>query len=214
MKRIDVKDVTVIRKDKILCTHVNFSINENDYVALMGANGSGKTTLLRVILGVIQPFTGQILVEGEKNFDNDKTGIIHQHDSLSDYLTVKQYMKLECKLAHADKNYCEYLAEYMKLTEWMNKDIAKLSYGTKRKLSLWKALIKKPELLLMDEPTTGLDENIKEQVWDILLELKKKGTTAIIATNSEEEAIRLCNRLLYLENQTIKEKSLLTLRDK
>lgn len=205
MERIEVKNLTISRNNKIICDNASFVMEANSIIGFMGANGAGKTTLLRVLLGIIQPDKGAIFVDGVqiRGFDEEKTGIIHQYDNLSDYLTVKQYMKLEQKFVYGDKNYCEYLAKRLKLAEWMNKEIGKLSYGTKRKLSIWKALIKKPELLVMDEPTNGLDEAMKEQVWELLRDLQRNGIIALIATNSHEEASQICDQIFYLEKQKL-----------
>ncbi|WP_033165360.1 ATP-binding cassette domain-containing protein [Clostridium sp. KNHs205] len=209
MERIEVKNLTISRGNKRICNDASFVMQANSIVGFMGANGAGKTTLLRVLLGVIEPDKGVIFVDGKqrRGFDEEKTGIIHQYDNLSDYLTVKQYMKLEQKLVRGDKNYCKYLEERLKLTEWMNKEIGKLSYGTKRKLSIWKALIRKPELLVMDEPTNGLDEAMKEQVWELLKDLQRSGIIALVATNSDEEASRICDRIFYIEKQKLVEKT-------
>lgn len=208
MKRIEVKNLTIRRNEKMICNDASFVIEANTIVGLMGENGAGKTTLLRVLLGVIEPDKGVVLVDGtqKKGFDDEKIGVIHQYDNLSDYLTVKQYMKLEQKLARGDKNFGECLARQLKLIEWMNKEIGKLSYGTKRKLSIWKALIRKPELLVMDEPTNGLDMEMKEQIWKILKDMQRNESIVIIATNSDEEASRICNRIFCIENQRLVEK--------
>lgn len=208
MERIEVKDLTISRNNKIICDAISFVIEANSAVGFMGANGSGKTTLLRTLLGVIEPDKGAILVDGKRirGFDDEKTGVIHQYDNLSDYLTVKQYMKLEQKVARVDKNYCEWLGSQLKLMECLNKEIKKLSYGTKRKLSIWKALIRKPELLVVDEPTNGLDMDMKEQVWEILKQMQKNGSIVMIATNSNEEAARICDRIFCIEKQKLVEK--------
>ena len=115
-------------------------------------------------------------------------------------------MKLEQKVARVDKNYCEWLGSQLKLMECLNKEIKKLSYGTKRKLSIWKALIRKPELLVVDEPTNGLDMDMKEQVWEILKQMQKNGSIVMIATNSNEEATRICDRIFCIEKQKLVEK--------
>lgn len=209
MENIEVKNLTISRNNKMIFDNASFVMEANSIVGFMGANGTGKTTLLRVLLGVIEPDAGVIFVDGKqrRGFDDEKTGVIHQYDNLSDYLTVKQYMKLEQKLAGGDKNYCEYLAGRLKLIEWMDKEIGKLSYGTKRKLSIWKALIRKPELLVMDEPTNGLDMEMKEQVWKILKDMQRNENIVIIATNSHEEASRICDRIFCIERQKLVEKT-------
>lgn len=209
MENIEVKNLTISRNNKIIFDDASFAMEANSIVGFMGANGTGKTTLLRVLLGVIEPDKGAIFVDGKqrRGFYDEKTGVIHQYDNPSDYLTVKQYMKLEQKLVRGNKNYCEYLARRLKLIEWMNKEIGKLSYGTRRKLSIWKALIRRPELLVMDEPTNGLDMEMKEQVWKILKDMQRNGNIVIIATNSHEEASRICDRIFCIERQKLVEKT-------
>jgi ABC-type multidrug transport system ATPase subunit len=189
--------------DHFAIDDVSFALREGDFLSLLGRNGAGKTTLLRLISGLMWPDLSEYL------------GVVHQHSSLPDFLTVANYLKLESKMRRASPETVDRAVELAALKSFLKVRIRDLSQGTKRKVAIVKAIMHRPRILLLDEPTAGLDPVVREEVFEMLLALKRERVSAVFATNDLYEAERLCERVLFIEQgRLIDDASIEQLRSK
>ncbi len=191
---------------------ISFNVERGEFFGLLGPNGAGKTSAIRMIYGFSPVTTGEMYVFG-KNIKNDwrdiraRLGVCQQNDTLDPDLTVEQNLLIHARYYEMDKNRARQRAEEMlNFFALKNKRRAKvldLSGGLARRLQLARTLMAEPELLILDEPTTGLDPQSRHQVWDRLVELKKRGLTLLLTTHYMDEAEVLCDRLLIMDHGKI-----------
>ncbi len=215
MKPIIVAKSLVKRYDGLTAVDsIDFEIAEGELFGFLGPNGAGKTTTMKMIYCFVPPTSGLLEVAG---YDVTKRprkiksllGVVPQEDSLDPDLTVignlitySRYYEVPRKIA-ADR--ADSLLEMMSLSEKRDVIIDALSGGMKRRLLLARGLINAPRILILDEPTTGLDPQARHLVWSKLRELKDSGITIILTTHYMEEAARLCDRLVMMNNGRILE---------
>jgi ABC-2 type transport system ATP-binding protein len=184
---------------------LSLHINDGEYVALLGPNGAGKTTLVEMIEGLQQPDSGQITIDG-KNWQHDAKrirrmmGISLQETKFPDKMTVRETLNLFGSFYGLNKERSMEMLDKVNLKEKKDTYVVNLSGGQRQKMALGVALLNEPQLLLLDEPTTGLDPNARREIWDILLTLKQRQrTTLIMTTHYMEEAASLCDRILIMD---------------
>jgi len=200
---IQVKNVTKIFKDLTAVNDLSIEINKGEYVALLGPNGAGKTTLVEMIEGIQFPTQGEILIKG-KNWKGNETehrkilGLSFQETQFMDKVTVEETLSLFGSFYGLDSKRTKEILELTNLEEKKKAYVSNLSGGQRQRLALGVALLNEPEILLLDEPTTGLDPKARRDIWDILSHLRKKGTTLILTTHYMEEAEYLCDRILIM----------------
>jgi lipooligosaccharide transport system ATP-binding protein len=191
---------------------VGFEVRRGKCFGFLGPNGAGKTTTMKMIYGAVIPTSGELDVAGldvrrsEREIKR-RIGVVPQENNLDDELKVKEnllvygrYYDLPRKLAlqRADE-----LLDFVQLTEKANSRVEQLSGGMKRRLLIARALINDPEIVVLDEPTTGLDPQARHLVWDRLRALTSEGKTLLLTTHYMEEAARLCDRLVIMEGGLI-----------
>ncbi len=191
--------------------NVNFEIKENEIIGLLGPNGSGKTTTIGMILGLLKPTSGEVLINGLKMEENP-TGILQKINFISPYielpkkLTVKQNLIVYGKL-YSVKNLnqkIDYLVEKLRLENLLNRVTGELSSGQKNRISLAKAIINDPCVLLLDEPTASLDPEIGDFVRTFLENYKKeKKVSILLASHNMDEVTRLCSSIMMMKNGLI-----------
>jgi len=185
---------------------ISLSVFGGECYGLLGPNGAGKTTLMKIIYGKAKYFTSfdELSVFGYNPLKEDLkikclTGIIPQEDNLDEELSVFENLYIYSKYFGIPKKESEKrieeLLEFMDLKEKRNVKIRQLSGGMKRRLTIARALINKPQLLILDEPTTGLDPQVRHHIWDKIRKLKSEGVTILLTTHYMEEAYQLCNRI-------------------
>ncbi len=192
---------------------VSFSIRLGECFGFLGANGAGKTTLMSMIYGFIFPTSGEIEVLGKKLTKNNlseikrKIGVVPQDNNLDPDLSVlenlivySRYFDIAKKKALEISNN---LLKFVNLHEWTNVNVRKLSGGMKRKLVFIRGLVNDPELLILDEPTTGLDPRSRKQIWELIESLKHSGKTIILTTHYMEEAEKLCDKIAMMNRGKI-----------
>ena len=194
-------------KDLIAVDGVTESIGEGEYVALLGPNGAGKTTLVEMIEGIQSPDEGEISILGLNWKHNEKEirnllGFSLQETKFIDKLTVVETMNLFTSFYSTPGN-SNSILDLVGLSTKKNSYVEHLSGGQRQKLALGIALINHPKILILDEPTTGLDPGARREIWNILIELKKKSTTLILTTHYMEEAEQLCDRIVFLDKGKI-----------
>ncbi len=208
---IEVLNLSKSYKSKKAVKNINFKINENEIVGLLGPNGCGKTTTIAMILGLLKPSGGKVLVNG-MNIENHRISLLHKMNFISPYielpkkLTVKQNLIVYGKL-YSVKNLndkIDFLASKLKLNEFLNKMTGELSSGQKNRASLAKALINDPTVLLLDEPTASLDPETGDFIRTFLENYKKeKKISVLLASHNMSEVKRLCNSVLMMKDGII-----------
>ena len=190
---------------------INFTVNENEIIGLLGPNGCGKTTTIAMILGLLKPSSGQVLING-MDIENHRISLLHKMNFISPYielpkkLTVKQNLIVYGKL-YSVKNLNErinFLANKLRLENFLNNVTGELSSGQKNRVSLAKALINDPTVLLLDEPTASLDPETGDFIRTFLENYKKeKKISVLLASHNMSEVKRLCNSVLMMKDGLI-----------
>ena len=191
---------------------IDFSVYRGESFGLLGPNGAGKSTTMRIIGATSQRTSGEITILGK---DPEKfgpqirahLGVIPQKDNLDEQLTVTEnlyiygrYFGLSQKFI---KGKVDELLEFAQLEEKRDAKVESLSGGMKRRLTIARALVSDPDILILDEPTTGLDPQARHILWDRLFRLKEKGVTLVITTHFMDEAEQLCERLIVIDRGKI-----------
>ena len=191
--------------------NISFEINENEIIGLLGPNGSGKTTTIGMILGLLKPTSGDVLINGLKIEQNpieilQKINFISPYIELPKKLTVKQNLIVYGKL-YSVKNInqkIDYLVNKLRLENLRNRVTGELSSGQKNRISLAKAIINDPNVLLLDEPTASLDPEIGDFVRTFLENYKKeKKVSILLASHNMDEVTRLCSSIMMMKNGLI-----------
>ena len=205
--KITAADKKIIFKTAV--DDVNLSIRRNEIFGILGKNGAGKTTLIRLLTMQLLPTAGKIFydnLETEKNSVELKKiiGVVPQHINFDQELNVEENLELHAKLFGIEKNERKKriaeILQYMELSDFANENVRKLSGGMKRRLLIARALIHRPQILFLDEPTVALDPQVRRKIWSLIEDLQKKSTTIILTTHYIEEAEKLCRRVAILKN--------------
>ncbi len=192
---------------------INFNIKKGEIFGLLGPNGAGKTTTLNMILGLLTPTSGTIIIEGYENVNNLLTvkqlmGFMTQETVVDGYLTARDNLTIFAKLYHVPKDEVDkrvmHALEEANLEEFADKPAGTFSGGMQRRLNLVKSMIQEPKILILDEPTTGLDVQSRVGMWKNIKDLNKKGITIILTTQYLEEADVLCDRIAIIDHGEIK----------
>ena len=208
---IEVINLSKIYKYKYAVKNINFKINENEMVGLLGPNGCGKTTTIGMILGLLKPTSGNVLING-KNIEKNKISLLHKMNFISPYIELPKKLKVKQNLIVYGKLYnvrelddrIDFLASKLRLNELLNKITGELSSGQKNRVSLAKALINDPSVLLLDEPTASLDPETGDFVRTFLEDYKKeKKISVLLASHNMDEVKRLCDSVLMMKNGMI-----------
>ena len=208
---IEVINLSKKYKSKNAVSNVNFKIGENEIVGLLGPNGCGKTTTIGMILGLLKPTKGEVLING-KNIETNKISLLHKMNFISPYielpkkLKVKQNLIVYGKLYNVDdlENRINYLSDKLRLSDLLDKITGELSSGQKNRVSLAKALINDPTVLLLDEPTASLDPETGDFVRTFLENYKKeKKISVLLASHNMDEVKRLCGSVLMMKDGII-----------
>jgi ABC-2 type transport system ATP-binding protein len=208
---IEVEKVKHSYGTRVALNDVSFSVRQGEIFGLLGPNGGGKTTLFRILSTLIPLQQGNVSIAGS-NLDNDlagvrsKIGVVFQSPSLDKKLTVLENLRHQGHLyglkGSALEERMDFLMEKLKLKDRAQEWVEKLSGGLQRRVEVAKGLLHRPPILLLDEPSTGLDPNARRDLWNYLAELKKEeGVTILVTTHLMEEAER-CDRLMILDQGT------------
>lgn len=212
MKVIDVRGVWKLYGKLVANENISMSVDEGEIVSLLGPNGAGKTTLVKQIYGELTPSKGEIKVLGKKPTDRNVKkliGVVPQECEPYGDLTVWDNIYYMGKLKGVNKEFIknkgEELLDKLDLKDKRNTLARDLSGGLKRRTLIAMALINDPKLLILDEPTTGLDPEARREVWDILLKMKREGRSMLLTTHYLEEAERLADKIYFLSRKIIAE---------
>ena len=194
--------------------NISFKINKGTIIGLLGPNGCGKSTTIGMMLGLIKPTSGTVIIKNQ-NIENNRTGLLEKMNFISPYielpkkLTVEENLKVYGRL-YGVKNLESEISEILEklnLTEFQSRKTGELSSGQKNRVSLAKALINDPEILLLDEPTASLDPDVGDYIRTFIEDFaSKKGATILIASHNMNEVERLCHEVMMMKNGEIIDK--------
>ncbi|MGC9975834.1 MAG: ATP-binding cassette domain-containing protein [Syntrophales bacterium] len=206
---VEAKNLTKIFGDLVAVDNISFEVYPGECFGILGPNGAGKTSTIRMIYG-LSPMTSGILnvfgLDVTKNARAIKSrlGVCHQENNLDPDLTVEQNLEVFSRYFNMSpevaKVQAKNLLKFMALDHRKDARVTELSGGMMRRLVLARSLLNAPDLLILDEPTTGLDPQSRHQVWERLGELKAKGLSILLSTHNMDEASRLCNRLIIMDH--------------
>jgi lipooligosaccharide transport system ATP-binding protein len=191
---------------------IDFDVAKGESFGLLGPNGAGKSTTMRIIAATSQRTAGTISILGRDPEEHGPQirahlGVVPQQDNLDGELTVTENLFIYGRYFGLSKKFIrakiEELLEFAQLEEKRNVKVDALSGGMKRRLTIARALVSEPDILMLDEPTTGLDPQARHILWDRLFRLKETGVTLVLTTHFMDEAEQLCDRLVVMDNGKI-----------
>jgi len=208
---IEVKNLNKIYDKIIAVKDLTFEINKGKIIGLLGPNGCGKTTTIAMILGLVKPTSGEVLIKG-KNIEKERINLLEKMNFISPYvelpkkLTVEENLKVYAGL-YGVKNINEKISELvneLRLNKFLKQKTGELSSGQKNRISLAKALINDPEILLMDEPTASLDPDTGDFVRSFIEHYSSKtNVTILLASHNMNEVERLCDSVMMMKDGII-----------
>jgi lipooligosaccharide transport system ATP-binding protein len=193
---------------------IDFDVHRGEAFGFLGPNGAGKSSTMRMIGCMSPPSGGTLRILGQDPVQDGsairaRLGVVPQADTLDNELTVEENLVIYGRyfgLSRVEvRRRAAELLEFVQLSERGSSKVEPLSGGMKRRLTIARALVNEPELLLLDEPTTGLDPQARHLVWDRLFRLKQRGATLVLTTHYMDEAEQLCDRLVIMDNGKIAE---------
>ena len=205
MSIISIHNVSKNYKTKKALENVSFTIDEGELFGLLGVNGAGKTTLIKILCGLTKKSGGNVIINGfnmDKDINKVKEiiDISPQETSVANNLTVKENLEFFANIYDSDNSaIINEIVDIFKLADVLNQKAKTLSGGYKRRLSIAIALISKPKILLLDEPTLGLDVFARRELWGIIRKIQKD-VTIILTSHYLEEIENLCDRVAILSN--------------
>ena len=209
---IEVKNLTKKFKNFTAVNNINFTLEKNKTLGLLGPNGCGKTTSIGMILGLITPTDGEVLIDNQNIDNSDRNDLLSKMNFASPYielpkkLTVIQNLEVYGRLYGVKnlKERIEEISEELNLNDFLFKKTGELSSGQKNRVSLAKSLINKPEVLLLDEPTASLDPDIGDFVRNYIEVYKTKNAiTILLASHNMKEVERLCDSVIMMKEGQI-----------
>ncbi|UOG41498.1 ABC transporter ATP-binding protein [Leptospira noguchii] len=205
---IEVQNVTKRFKNTIAVNDLSLQIRKGEFVALLGPNGAGKTTLIEMLEGIQKPDSGSISILGttwKKNetFLRSKVGLALQETRFMDRITVQETLNLFGTFYKSKKERLNEILELINLEEKQKTYVGNLSGGQRQRLALGISILNYPEILFLDEPTTGLDPGARRDIWKILDRLRQNKTTMILTTHYMEEAETLCEKIIIMDHGKI-----------
>ena len=206
---IEIRDLTKKFGDFTAVDHLNLTIDTGEFFGLLGPNGAGKTTTISMISTVLLPNSGEILVDG-KPLDRKaseikrKISVITQEYSMRMDMTCDEVMEYQGRLYYMPlkeiRQKTDELLDFVGLSDFRKRRVRNLSGGMKRRLMICRALMTEPDIILLDEPTAGMDAIARRQTWGILKELHARGITILLTTHYMEEAEALCDRVALIDS--------------
>jgi len=188
---------------------LNFTIARGEVFGLLGKNGAGKTTTIKMLTLQLKPTAGEIFFEGKPILGNEifiksLLGLVPQHLNFDQDLTVEENLELHARLHHLKKferrERIDELLKFVELEKVRKSFVRELSGGMKRRLLIVRALIHRPKILFLDEPTVALDPQVRRRIWALIKNLKAQGITIVLTTHYIEEAEALCDRVAILKS--------------
>ena len=190
--------------DLVAVNAISFKIQTGSCIGLLGPNGAGKTTTVEMLEGLVQPSSGEVRFRGEPLVDqlSNAAGIMFQSTALQDYMTVREALVMFSRFYQNPVSF-DTLVQQCALENFLEQDTRKVSGGQRQRLLLAIALVNNPEVLFLDEPTTGLDPDARQRFWSLIESIQAEGKTVVLTTHYMEEARVLCDELLFMHQGNI-----------
>ncbi|NMF07341.1 ATP-binding cassette domain-containing protein [Clostridium beijerinckii] len=207
---ISMKRVRKEFNKNVALQNLSFSVKKGEIFGFLGPSGAGKTTAIKILTSQLIPTSGEVLVI-DKNLYVEKfnefrdIGILSDNNGLYERLTVKDNLMLFAEINKVNEKDIDYVLECMNMMKYKNIVIKKLSKGMKQRVMLMQAVLHRPKLLFLDEPTSSLDPGTVLEIHKFLRKINHEGTTIFLTTHNMEEADRLCDRVAFLNNGEIVE---------
>lgn len=205
---LEVSNLTKTYENKVRAVKgISFSVNKGEVFGILGPNGAGKTTTLEMIEGMRPITSGDVILDGIKTAEQpyllkQRIGIQLQASAFFQNLKLTELLEMFAQLYSSTINAVELLA-VVGLQDKANFLVKNLSGGQKQRFSIATTLVNQPVMIFLDEPTTGLDPQARRNLWDLIVEIKKRGTTIILTTHYMEEANYLCDRVAIMDDGKI-----------
>lgn len=200
---IKVKNLSKVYNGKTVVNNVSFEINKKEIIGLLGPNGAGKTTTILMLLGLVNPDSGELIIDSDSNIKNNDIVYLPDNPICYEELTVEENLVFVSKLYNRDKSEVSEVINRLQLNEHIKKFPKNLSKGNKQKLSIAIALMRDFKVLIADEPFTGLDPQLIKILKDIFIDLREKGITVIISTHLLDLAETFCDKYLLIDKGTL-----------
>lgn len=211
---IELTNLTKKYDQFLAVDHLNLTIGTGEFFGLLGPNGAGKTTTIGMLSTLLLPTEGTIRIDGElltrkNNRLKQKLSVVTQEYSMRQDMTMDEIMEYQGRLYYMPlkkiRERSEELLDFCGLIDYRQRTVRKLSGGMKRKLMVCRALLTEPEILLLDEPTAGMDALARRQMWNLLKKLNQQNLTILLTTHYMEEAESLCDRVGFMCNGILEE---------
>lgn len=200
MAIIETKQLSKKYGEQVAVNQLSIQIKIGNLTAYLGTNGAGKSTTIRMLTGTLQPTSGEILYNGKPTNSSIKIGVVFQNSVLDDDLTVMENLQLRAAMYHhINREYLDKLIAKTGIIEYTQKKYGRLSGGMRRKVDITRALINQPEILFLDEPTTGLDPQSRKEIWRLLNDLKASENIGILLTTHYLEEAEYADSVYILE---------------
>ena len=208
---VQVSNLVKQFKNALAVKNISFKINKGKIIGLLGPNGCGKSTTIGMMLGLIKPTSGSVIINN-KNIEDNRTSLLEKMNFISPYvelpkkLSVEENLKVYARLYGLKnlKEKIDSLMEKLNLIEFKSRKTGELSSGQKNRVSLAKALINDPEILLLDEPTASLDPDVGDYIRSFIEDFtSKKRSTILLASHNMNEVERLCHEVMMMKNGKI-----------
>ncbi len=212
MKTLEVKDLYKNYKLIEAVKGISFSVNKGEFIALLGPNGAGKSTTINILCTLLRQTEGTVeygdFVIGKDDSEiRKKVGVVFQDSVLDDKLTIRENLLTRGSLYNYDSDYLavrvDEIISTLKIEEYKNQRYGEISGGQRRRADIARALLHNPDILILDEPTTGLDPSTRKLVWETLSELREQGLTIILTTHYMEETVECDNVIIMNEGEII-----------
>lgn len=208
MNLVSVKDLHKSYGAKEVLKGINFEINKGEIVAIVGPNGTGKTTTLEILMTLRKFDKGEVKILGvsipeKTNYVRSRIGVVLQEGGMYNYMKIKEALDLFGSFYGVNQTRINEIVKEFELEPYMNTKFCKLSGGWKQRCLLAITFLHEPELIFLDEPTTGLDPRAAKIVWDKINSVKSKNCTIILTTHSMEEIDKFCDRAIILNEGVV-----------
>lgn len=209
--KLTVKNYTKKIKDKVILDNINLELLSGNVYGFYGRNGSGKTMLFRAISTLIFPTIGDVLIDGKSiinnNYNLSNFGVLIEMPNFYPYLSGFDNLDMLYRINNKkDKQHIDNILKKMDLYDYKDKKYKEYSLGMKQKLRIAQAIMENQQIIILDEPTNGLDEKSIQNLHNIVLELKKQKKIILLASHNMEDLKLLCDKIFYISNGKLKDK--------